>query len=788
MKNNVTRRSALKFVAAGVVASGVTACAQTSTKKEHTITKNGSVPVQDKWNITNDRVWLGGEFWANPMEDWRVQNGEAECLSKGGNRSIHSLTHQLTDVKREFEISVSIKRLEQTSKDGGAGIRLGARSDLNEYKSNCFVQGGFDCGVINNKLVLGDKKTQLTSEISNQSVTIHLYGTPQLDAMALRLIAKDTVSNKIIGELTHLVPSEKLLGNVALTSNFSIESVTNNPTPIANQGSRYSFSNWTIQGEAFTVSDEQKFGPILWAMYTLSNSRTNEGYVMKLNAYTGPLGDKDNQTLDLQIKRNNTWISLGNEALNTDGWVSTFRIPNWDEKQDTPYRIVYIEKHKDGSQTPDIWSGNIKANPANTKLRMAALTCQNDIGFPYQPVAENVAKLNPDLVFFSGDQLYESHGGYGYIRTPDERSILNYLRKFYQFGWAFRDVLRNAPTVCLPDDHDVLQGNLWGEGGAKMQNVSKDPGASILGGYIESPRVVNAVHRTSVGHHPDPYDPAPTNGISSYYGDLVYGGVSFAIIADRQWKSGPERINVEVGVTGQDEDPLFINPAFNPPGLELLGKRQEDFLEKWGQDWKGCKLKAVLSQTVFAGIATHQPKPNRYLKYDFDSSGFPALARNKAIDIIRSSMALHICGDTHLGSMTQYGVNQQRDSNWAFCTPAISAGWPRWWLPDVAGIPHANRPDHNLAQTGEYLDTFGNKIYVYAVGNPEVGRSDNRYVHAHEKGSGFGFITFDTEKLTYTMDSYRFMVDATDGKASNQFDGWPVTIHQKENRGENILS
>lgn len=788
MDKKLSRRSALKFVAAGVVASGVSGCVSTNTKTANTAVKTGTIATQDKWHKTHDRVWLGGEFWANPMEDWQVRNGEAQCLSKGGNRSIHSLTHQLTNINSEFNISVNLKRLEQNTKDGGAGIRLGARSDLNEYKSNCFIQEGYDCGVLNNNLVLGDKEIPLTINIEDKSISIHLSGSPQLGAMSLKLVAKDIASNKIIGELSHLEPSEKLLGNVALVSNFSIASVTTNPTPIKNQGCRYSFNQWSLQGEAFSVTDEQKFGPILWSMYTLSNSRTTEGYVMKINAYTGPLGDKDNQTLELQVKRDNKWLTLGKEALNTDGWVATFRVANWDEKQDTPYRIVYIEKHQDGSETPDTWTGNIKANPSGSKLRMAALTCQNDIGFPYQPVAENVAKLDPDLVFFSGDQLYESHGGFGYIRSPDTKSILNYLRKFYQFGWAFRDVMRNSPTVCLPDDHDVLQGNLWGEGGATMKNSEKDFGASILGGYIQSPRVVNTVHRTNVGHHPDPYDPTPTNGISSYYGDLVYGGVSFAIIADRQWKSGPENINVEVGVTGQDEDPLFINPAYNPPGLDLLGKRQEDFLEKWGKDWNSCKLKAVLSQTVFAGIATHQPKPNRYLKYDFDSSGFPASARNKAIDIMRPSMALHICGDTHLGSLTQYGVNQQRDSNWAFCTPAISAGWPRWWLPDVAKIPYQNRPAHELAQTGEYLDTFGNKMYIYAVGNPEVGRSENRYVHAHEKGSGFGFITFDTEKLTYTLDAYKFLVDVTDGKTSNQFPGWPVTIHQKENRGENIIS
>ena len=102
-------------------------------------------------------------------------------------------------------------------------------------------------------------------------------------------------------------------------------------------------------------------------------------------------------------------------------------------------------------------------------------------------------------------------------------------------------------------------------------------------------------------------------------------------------------------------------------------------------------------------------------------------------------------------------------------------------------MPHLNRPEHGLPNTGEFLDGFGNLVYVYTVGNPEVGTKRNRYEKAHQKGSGFGLITIDPKKRTYFLESFRFLIDATDGKESNQFPGWPVTIHQKENGGENVL-
>ncbi len=198
-------------------------------------------------------------------------------------------------------------------------------------------------------------------------------------------------------------------------------------------------------------------------------------------------------------------------------------------------------------------------------------------------------------------------------------------------------------------------------------------------------------------------------------------------------------------------------------------------------------MKIVLSQTVFAGAATHHGRYDGYLKADLDSGGWPQTARDRAIKILAKGMPLHLNGDQHLSSLLQYGVDSQRDGFWSFCSPAISAGYPRWWRPDELGMPHKNRPQHGLENTGEYQDGLGNKIYVYAVGNPEVGTKKNRYEKAHQKGSGFGLVTVDPDAKTYTIESFRFLIDATDGDPNNQFPGWPVTLQQRENAGENEL-
>ncbi len=731
----------------------------------------------DRWDLTNDRVFLGGGFWANPMEDWRINQGWAECIVSSSNRSVHSLTHQVKNADGSFAISVRLARPEGLSQDGGAGFRIGVRSEIDEVKSNCFAGGGIDAGIRGDQLILGREASPLAEAYSGECLLI-LRGSPtEGPRFELELTASRS-DGATIGSVKFQAQKQAIIGNIALVSQFR------GTSKARQEESAWRFSDWRVSGDGISVNPGQSFGPILWSMYSLSDSRGDEGFVMKLSALTGPLGAKDNPCVELLVEKEGIWESLATAALDPDAWVATFRIPNWNEKSNYPYKVVYKETLANSEVITHEWAGNIRSNPEGRPLRIAALTCQNDYGFPYAPVADNLVKLDPDLLYFSGDQIYEGHGGFGVIRKPAEPAILNYLRKFYQHGWAFREAMRNAPTICIPDDHDVFQGNYWGEGGAPM--ADPEGGASSKGGYIQPVKMVNVVHKTNTAHHPEAFDPTPVEqGMSVYYGEMVYGGVGFAILGDRQFKSGPERVDTGSARADHVLDKDFDTATLDKEGLALLGERQEMFLDAWGDDWRGHSMKVLFSQTLFANAATHHGNYDGYLKADLDSGSWPQTPRNRAVGILRKSMALHVNGDQHLATLVQYGVDKQRDSNWSFCTPAIAVGYPRWWRPDEVGMPHSNRPAHGGPNTGEYLDGLGNKNYVFAVGNTEVGKAPNRYDKAHEKGSGFGFVTVDTEARTYRLEAFRFLVDATDGKAENQFPGWPLTIHQTENRGEN---
>ncbi|TAP40428.1 twin-arginine translocation pathway signal [Alteromonas sp. KUL49] len=782
------RRRTVKMALATAIGStlGCSTAATTSSSPQASIRSEDTV-FSDDWQSLSDQVWLGDKMWANPMEDWRVESGTAICDSQFGSRNVHWLTLQLDKPQAGFVTQVTVSNKSQTGFVGGAGFKLGIKSEIDDHRGHCFANNGIKAGVDNKGLFIDNKHLALTEVSELSEVNLVLSGQKQGQGIMLTLTASNVETHSVLGSITKLTDSDSLVGNIAISANSHIPHQTHLEAEKRDKGSLFSFANWQVSGLGVQHTAQNAWGPILWAMYTINEPSNKNTKDVALTAVMAPVSPLDNQTVELQIASNGEWITVAQDTIDPLCFVTNFRVKDLAMSSDTQYRVKYT---RDLSK-PDLsvfYEGVLKAPPAGNNLKMASLTCQNDYGFPYQPVVDNVLRYNPDIVFFSGDQIYEHHGGYGIVRSPTKPALLNYLRKYYQFGWAFKETMRNNPTVCLPDDHDVLQGNLWGEGGKPMENLTKDPSASLLGGYAESPEVVNAIHKTCVSHLPDPVNPdASEYGIGVYFTELNYANVSFAILADRQWKSWPSQLGILVGETGNEESPTEVNEAFDRNDMQLLGSKQEQFLKNWAQRWDGHKLKAVLSQTVFAGIATHQVNPRKYLKYDFDSSGWPASARNRAVEIMRESKALHICGDTHLGTLSQYGVNGQRNANWAFCSPAISAGWPRWWLPDNIDLPVGNRPSHNRPNTGEYKDAFGNPIYVYAVANPEEGRSKHRYIKAHEKGSGFGVINFNTENLTYEVAAYQFNVNISEDPTGSLYEGYPITIHQNENIGENKL-
>jgi hypothetical protein len=234
--------------------------------------------------------------------------------------------------------------------------------------------------------------------------------------------------------------------------------------------------------------------------------------------------------------------------------------------------------------------------------------------------------------------------------------------------------------------------------------------------------------------------------------------------------------------------------AADVPEAQLLGPRQEAFLERWAADWTGgTRMKAMLSQTIFANVATvpeeaagdgvvpslRYAEPGEYIEgdrlaADTDSNGWPQTARNRALRAARKGFAYHVAGDQHLASFVHYGVEEWGDAGYAFCVPSVANFWPRRWYPPEPG---ANRAEGTPAYTGDFRDGFGNLLTVHAVANPRL--SGHEPAALHDRMPGYGIVRFDMRAGTITAECWPRWAHPDDPDAE-QYPGWPVTVDLDE--------
>ncbi|MEX2566978.1 MAG: alkaline phosphatase D family protein [Cyclobacteriaceae bacterium] len=719
----------------------------------------------DDFGDVNDRVWIGEKYWAIPMEDWRVKDERLEFVGVEKFSRVNLLTTVINEGNGEMVVAVELGLMQGEigpKKNGSAGFSIGIKDDLDpDVKSACYFGTGINAGVSTKGfLFIEDQSTPLPENFDFSAFTLKINGKRENHSTHLTLSCQSKDGN--VTEVTYQRDKD-IPGLVALVNNLEQK-----------EGRPFWFRNIKISGSKIGRRPKNSFGPILWAMYTLSKE------TVRIAAQMPPLGVDDNKDLELYFKKKGGWQKVLTQKIDDSACVAHFQIDNWNSEIEVPYQLIY-----NNQGTRYSYNGTIRKEPGGRPLKFGGLTCQHANGYPYGPLVRNLMKHDPDLLYFSGDQLYEGNGGYPIKRQPEQDAILSYLGKWYMFGWAFGHIMRDRPTICTPDDHDVFQGNLWGEGGKKIsfdewEKSKKD----AHGGYVQTPKMVNVVAQTQCGHMPAPYHPDPLkSGIRTWYTDVLYGRVSFAVISDRMFKSGPDRIRGGEGRIDHIKEPLSEN-ELESPHLKLLGDPQMEFLGHWINDWKGAEMKVLLSQTIFSNPATHHGNTKMFLHGDMDSGGWPKRKRDDVLRLIRKGFSFHINGDQHLPFLVQYSLDEGRDAGWSFCTPAISTGYPRWGQPDKLNLPYTDRPSHGLPNTGSYKDVFGNIHYIYAVGNPEDEFSkDNRYKQAQSKSSGFGLITFNTQERTIKMEAFRFLADKDKPTAYDQFPGWPLTISQTDNDG-----
>lgn len=794
--------------------------------------------TQDKsftsyWEQQPDRYWIGPEFWANRLQDWKIHNGRVECLN--GNlpmRTLHMIDKCISEITGTIKMTVITGRVDDyppMSESDWTGFLIGAGDLEMDYRARALIHknhgnGGGIIAAINGKgypVFIDNESGNIIDPadysgnpipISQmQPVSLNLELLPRGNQYVLKVTAShinnpdESVSSNIMIE-----DPNRLTGNIALIANGGANS----------NGQSFWYTDWKVSGSKIITIREQQHGPVMGVLYTVSHN------ILKLTAQLAPVSVADEQEVSMEMvdKETGKWEEITTSQILLPGYIAQFRINQWNPGTDVPYRIKYNLRDEKGRLKAYYFHGTIVNDPVDKEeIVVAAFTgnsnsagmgtglfdFRNHFWFPHADLVNQVTKHHPDLLVYTGDNVYE-----GRPTAPDfsstDNTALDYLYKWYMFCWAHGILTRNIPAIVIPDDHDVYHGNLWGAGGVK---APEQPANGIYpdyyqgfeghwqqdqGGYKLPPVLVNMIQRTQTSNLPDSYDPEPIEqDIGVYYCNLNYGRISFAILEDRKFKSAPGKILPEYKViNGFSRIPYISGRSLDSPEAVLLGDRQLKFLDEWASDWQKTDMKVAVSQTIFANLSTYpdtfitdagtpqlQPLPVGVIPKDYkkardmDSNGWPQTGRNRALEALRKGYAFMIGGDQHLGSVVHHGINEWEDAGYSFCVPSIANLWPRRWFPPEPG---QNHQEGMPLYTGRYFDGFGNRITVMAVSNPYL--SGNEPALLHDRAPGYGIIRLNKKNQQITMECWPRYADP-EAPDAEQYPGWPVTINMDNNYG-----
>ncbi len=802
------------------------------------------VRLLDQLVDVGTRTFVGPDFHANRLGDWRVQDGAALCVRSAyawPYRTLHVTTWELADSKQpgnpasglDWQLSVEARNAAQAASDqpmsddaavayllapGGAGLDPRASALVAAAPG---PDGGLLLGMDGTghlfarpftaaaEVPIARSEKAWSEGLRSMRLTLHVHAPTAADASGARAVLTASPAN------TPNTPQLELAfdlepcfdrGTVALVSHPGTKA--ENCRPVG-----FGFSNLSLRGDRFRYRPECTQGPVVSCLYTRSQG------TLRLTAQCPPLPSDCANGWSLQTRSHDAlpWREIA--QANRDLAASTVRFSvEDDESLALQYRVLPALPFPTGSSgtlaTSDAanaaakhgYTGMLRAAPTvpgSTKL--AAMSCVHQVRFgygkpgfpwnrqglwfPHDDLTRHVAAADPDLLFFAGDQIYEGASPTRADKSGGESSRLDYFYKWLLWCVAFRELTRERPAVVIPDDHDIFQGNLWGAGGRSIDRDTK-------GGYVMPPDWVAMVERTQTSHLPAPADPnAAGPGFRAYFTNLVWGGVDFAILEDRKFKSGPLGTAPETGSGRPDHilDPEFDPETADVAGATLLGPRQLAWLHRWGTQWRGIQMKCALSQTVFAGLATHHGSKSQYLVADYDSNGWPQTGRNRALHALRIPAAIMIGGDQHLASLAQHGIDDFGDAGWSFCMPAAANFYPRSWMPPVPPalpiskewvqrVPSAAGLEH----LGSYRDGFGNRVTMAAHTNPVEQRDAQGALREppalHGGMPGFGIVVFDTASQTIEVQCWPRHQDPTAPNAVN-YPGWPVTLTTQEQDG-----
>jgi alkaline phosphatase D len=318
------------------------------------------------------RTWLGPQYWANRLADWRLASGRLECLSGGrGGRTVGVLTRSLRAGAQPASLSVRTGTL--AAGTGFSGFVVGTGAGALDWRAAALVMGpsgrggGFlavydSDGVVRFRehtdeesqfafavLPSGARTGPAPARTLGEDVTLQLDIVPDgAGRFDLTLSASDARTSALLSRATRTaVPDGELLGGLSLISGTT-----------AGGTARHWLRELRTAG-AKVAGHGRQVGPVLGTLYSLSGS------TLKLTAQLMPIGTADPQHASLQVRPpgTQTWRAVQSVAIGV-GYTALFRVPGWDASRDWDYRVGYAA----GTAQEHYYTGVVRRDPRTTPV------------------------------------------------------------------------------------------------------------------------------------------------------------------------------------------------------------------------------------------------------------------------------------------------------------------------------------------------------------------------------------------------------------------------------------
>ncbi len=762
------------------------------------ISEKDFIVLNFNWDSIPNQSWLGYNFWCNSFSDWKVENHKAIAYPFfKKRRTAHITSHKIAKDNGSLTISAKIKLFGKVKDDSSAvfGFLIGAGDSSLENRTNNFVFNTLSPGECH---LLGIKSSgDIILKDYKEDTILHLF---KFDEKVKKILLNQLYKEGLNFEFKYL-PEKKCIhflirgNNLVSQETFTFPKTLSCPkgnialfydskTPFT---ANASFDDIKISGSAISkIKTNSIVSPILSSFYT------NTIDSLFITVQLMPFNPNGGVKLKITGKESITYEGV----FDSTNYQLRFRVELPSKFKKIQYKLYYTGPQ---SQYKNIRKGVILSKPINSNPKLMALNCNGftffhsggidykNLFYPYRKIEEGYKEHQPDVLAFLGDQIYESRPEMAIYKEPF--CNLDYLYKWSIWCYSFRALTLNQPTIIMTDDHDVFQGNIWGNGGVAAQTSTTDSIPSYYGkwnydtwqqdngGYFMSQNFVNMVTRSQTSHLPYPENPKLENGMINYYTSYQYGNLNFAILEDKKFKSPPSQNDFKI-YNGFSLNPTTTASEYHKNEFKLLGESQLKFLSNWSKAEKAKKeSRVILTQSAYASLTTVQidytalndrpakrDSTRQKVSPDMDTNGWPKIGRDRALEALNDSNVLFISGDQHMGAVIDV-FDSNNTSYTFFSVPAIANTWPRMWWPKR----ESTNPNYPL---GNYLDAFGNKMNIQAIANPNPLAPYPNSINC--KSPGFGIIQFDEKGKTAKLNAFPLYFNSY--PETTQFEGWPVQI------------